>query len=79
MKIHIRTIHDGMKDYKCDTCGNLFTTCKNLKSHIRTVHEGRKDYECESCDEYFTQSAHLIKHIHSILVTASANALARRH
>ena len=48
LKKHIHTVHEGNKDYKCESCGKSFTVACNLKKHIYTVHEGRKDHKCET-------------------------------
>ena len=60
---HIRTVHQGIKDYKCEFCGNLFKSLDGMNKHIRTVHEGHKDYKCEYCNESRTTGHSLRKHI----------------
>ena len=36
---HYRVIHEGKKDYKCDTCGKRFTHPRTLRKHIeKTFH-----------------------------------------
>ena len=59
MKIHIHIIHEGQKDYKCETCDKLFSEGASLKRHIHTIHEGDKDehqekHNCEICGRSFT-------------------------
>ena len=39
LKKHIYTIHEGHKDFKCESCKKLFSKAGNLKKHIRRVHE----------------------------------------
>ena len=46
-KMHIQTISNGHKDYKCVSCGKSFSRADSLNKHIFTVHEGHKDYKCE--------------------------------
>ena len=38
MRQHIRTVHDGRKDYTCDHCAKQFSEVCNLKTHIKSVH-----------------------------------------
>ena len=35
---HIKTVHKGHKDFKCDSCGKSFTQAGNLGRHIKNVH-----------------------------------------
>ena len=46
---HIKTVHEGDKDFKCESCGKLFTQANSLRGYTKTVHEGDKDFKCESC------------------------------
>ena len=59
-------MHEGQKDYKCNSCGKLFSESGNLKRHIHTVHKGHKDYKCNSCGKLFTESGNLKRHFQSM-------------
>ena len=63
LKLHIKTVHDKIKDYNCDSCGKLFSTRSSLKNHIRIVHEGCKDYKCERCEKAFGTIQELKFHV----------------
>ena len=45
MKIHIASVHEGVK-HKCSACDQTFAQKGHLKRHFRTVHEGKKPYTC---------------------------------
>ena len=58
MQEHIKRIHNGQKDKKCEICGKSGT----LKKHNHTVHEGHKDCKCEFCGKSFSQAPSLKTH-----------------
>ena len=62
LKKHIRTIHEGHKDYKCESCGKSFSHANQLMRHIHGIHEDLIDYKCESCSKSFSYARHLKKH-----------------
>ena len=39
MKKHIHIVHEGHKDYKCESCGKSFSQSRNLKININKIHE----------------------------------------
>ena len=51
----MKLIHEGNKDYKCESCGKLFmyNNSSYLKKHIQTIHEGQKDFKCNYCGNLF--------------------------
>ena len=53
-KINFLSWFSNHKDFKCDSCGKLFSNAGNMRSHIKTVHEGDKDFKSESCEKSFT-------------------------
>ena len=53
MKEHIKTIHEGIKDSRCEICGKLFSQAGAVKYHIKRVHEGVRDYQCDHCGQAF--------------------------
>ena len=62
MKKHFHTVHEGHKDYKCESCDKSFSQVSGLKRHIQTIHETQKDYKCESCGKLFSQAINLNLH-----------------
>ncbi|CAG8491259.1 5918_t:CDS:2 [Funneliformis mosseae] len=61
-KSNKKGIHDKLKPYACNTCGNRFTKKGGLTAHQR-IHYNDKPYECEACPKTFTQQGHLNDHI----------------
>ena len=66
LKKHIDTIHNGQKDYKCNSCGKSFSQAQNLKTHINSVHNGVKNNKCDSCGKSFSSSQYLKIHINKV-------------
>ena len=65
-KKHIHIVHDGQKDYKCESCDKPFSEEGDLKRHKYTIHEGHKEYRCDICDRLFSQTQQLKNHIHTV-------------
>ena len=39
LKNHLGEVHDGVKFFKCDNCGNFLTSKNSLMKHIEIIHE----------------------------------------
>ena len=39
MRRQIKTVHEGCKDFKCESCEKLFTQADSLRGHIKSIHE----------------------------------------
>ena len=59
----IFTVHEGIKPFKCTTCGNSFAQKQTLKRHLSAVHQKKK---CITCNAIFTRKIHLNTHIASV-------------
>ena len=60
---HIRTTHEGIKDY-CDQCDKPLAQY-SLKQHLRIVHEDIR-YDCNQCPHKARSKSNLGQHIRSI-------------
>ena len=47
LKIHINSVHNGQREYRCGQCGKEFSQGGHLKGHINEVHKGQKDHKCD--------------------------------
>ena len=78
---HIKTVHEGCKDFKCKPCATVHEGDKDLKyefsdnsfseegtleKHIHKVHEARKDHKCKYWDNFFSEGGKLKKHIQKV-------------
>ena len=44
MKIHVSSVHERKKTFKCDICDYSFSQKSHLKIHVASVHEGKSCY-----------------------------------
>jgi uncharacterized C2H2 Zn-finger protein len=64
--IHVKTVHDKIREFKCPTCGAEFGQKPHLQRHILTVHQKIRDFPCSECGQRFTQSGNLKTHIEAV-------------
>ena len=60
---HIKIIHAGPKEYKCQKCEKAFALESGLEKHTIKIHEGQYDGKCETCGEVFGNIKNLKKHV----------------
>ena len=66
LKSHIYIVHEGHRDYTCDTCGKSFSQPQGLKRHKLGVHEGIKNHKCDTCSKSFMDNSKLQEHIRTV-------------
>ena len=59
-KIHIQSVHEGMK-YKCKLCDKEFACSSGRLKHVKSVHEGVR-YKCSLCNYQATTKRSLKQH-----------------
>ena len=47
LRIHIASIHEGQKQFKCEFCIYTCSQKVHLKKHIASIHEGEKPFKCK--------------------------------
>ena len=63
MMRHVSTVHEKIKNYRCDKCNRSFAENGNLKAHIITVHDKEKRFGCDFCGERFLQRRTMKNHV----------------
>ena len=71
LKLHIETVHEGKKPFKCDLCktNQGFRYPSGLKSHLREVHGSPREKKllpCEICKKGFTSQQALRIHVSAV-------------
>ena len=63
LKRHIESTHQGLRKFKCLTCGKFLSSKQNLIDH-QNIHSGQKPYCCEiaSCGMRFRQLSQFYLH-----------------
>lgn len=54
--------HTGVKSNKCNDCGRLFYSRRDLSRHTKTFHLKIKNHVCSVCDKAFSNSGNLASH-----------------
>ena len=63
LRIHIKRVHDMIKDQECDQCDYKSSTACDLRRHIKSVHDKIRDHECNQCEYKCSRAFHLKSHI----------------
>ena len=64
--MHIDTVHEGKRPFKCDTCQTTFSHRTGLNRHVENIHEKNKPFRCDICKLRFSRRNCLIRHMESI-------------
>ena len=59
----MKTVHDEVKDHKCDMCDKTFGKNSELRIHVQGVHNLMKQHVCVTCNKKFGLKSVLKKHI----------------
>lgn len=59
---HIQTVHDRLKQFKCDMCDTRFGLKADLNRHRLRIHISRA-FSCETCGKSFAEQSRLEHHI----------------
>ena len=63
MRIHIKHMHDKIKDHICEECGYAASEKGDLKKHIDAVHNKGEKIKCGLCPYESSWKRHLVKHM----------------
>ena len=64
LKLHIDSVHLGLKPHKCTQCDKAFGEKSNLNRHIKSAHENA--FICPQCNKAFSAKDAMEKHIASV-------------
>ena len=56
-------VHEQLRPFECDLCGNKFSTKQSLKMHVESVHEKKRNYACDECSQRFGCKRVLLRHV----------------
>ena len=59
---HVKSVHYGEKDYKCNVCAKTISCSYYLKKHVKIVHGNLKMFDCGVCALKFKWSYQLSEH-----------------
>lgn len=56
-----KVVHSDLRQHKCNQCGKLFKTSKDVKKHL-SVHSDERKFKCSVCSAKFKRKDHCTKH-----------------
>ena len=61
LKVHIATVHEGLKPFLCPikNCNSTFSYNKELNRHIKRIHDGKKNLRCQPFGAEFVKKVEL--------------------
>ena len=62
LKRHIKSLHEGSRDFKCKLCDKTFAENNPLFKHVRRVHEKLRPFQCDICKNTFALKSDLNRH-----------------
>ena len=63
LEIHIETVHEGLKPYKCGQCEKTFGTKSQASIHKNEKHLNIRRYQCSVCKTDLFRKETLRKHL----------------
>ena len=66
LNIHVASVHEENKQFKCEFCGYSCFLKSTLKIHVESVHEKKKPFKCEICDKTFTNKKNMVTHVANV-------------
>jgi hypothetical protein len=68
MRVHFKSVHDKIKDFKCpiEGCFSSFSSNTGLNAHKYQKHTNDQNFKCSHCDQKFKMKGNLVQHIKSI-------------
>ena len=64
--LHVFSVHEGKKQFKCEICDYSSSRKGNLKLHVASVHEKNIPFKCEMCDYSCSLKSSLQIHVASV-------------
>ena len=66
LKVHIATVHEKVKAFKCDLCDKKFGHTSSLSAHKRFVHQKERNFDCNDCSKQFSRKHDLYVHVKAV-------------
>ena len=61
LNLHVRSVHERIRNHECTLCGSKFRSESDLKVHDDSIHRNIR-YPCDQCDYKATQKSSLKTH-----------------
>ena len=66
LQMHIKIVHEKIKQHFCNICQKSFGLKNTLKIHTEMVHEHKKQFKCDLCDYSAFTHVQVRRHIECV-------------
>ena len=63
LELHVKAVHENIRDHTCKICGNSFRDKRGLINHENAVHKKIRVYICQKCPYKASQKGQLDRHV----------------
>jgi hypothetical protein len=70
---HVKSVHDNVRDFKCNVCDFAANQKGNLVQHVKSNHDKVRDFKCNVCDFAASLKGNLATHVNIVHAKADAD------
>jgi predicted RNA-binding Zn-ribbon protein involved in translation (DUF1610 family) len=59
-------VHQGLKEFVCDSCGKKYANKIDLNNHLKKVHDQGFTFNCPHCGNKYEKKRDLLAHLEAV-------------